>query len=258
MRKGILVVGVIVALLGVGLLLLGLAGLSTSTSMPSPQTHQVLQITPGLVGSGSATLTWSGANSSFRFSVYQCSDSSCNSQASSTPLAEGAGASGSTSFDVSGGTTYAIVVTSLVTSNSVPVTIALSGISVAELLGIIVLALGAVVAVLGFLLKAKPKRVAAAAPAPEPMFVTKPFTGSQEASVTSVAPPPVRVEPRHEGSEKPVFFEQPEGEAAAATGPSGPTPGSNRPPITCSHCGTLNEPWLVNCRKCRRPLSRTG
>lgn len=37
----------------------------------------------------------------------------------------------------------------------------------------------------------------------------------------------------------------------------GPAAGSTRPPIKCGNCGTMNEPWLTNCRWCKRPLAFT-
>ncbi|HEV2429843.1 MAG TPA: hypothetical protein VGV64_08405 [Thermoplasmata archaeon] len=40
---------------------------------------------------------------------------------------------------------------------------------------------------------------------------------------------------------------------AAAPSRSGPA----RAGLTCRSCGTVNEPWLTNCRKCKRPLQFT-
>ncbi|MGI0132581.1 MAG: YncE family protein [Thermoplasmata archaeon] len=37
----------------------------------------------------------------------------------------------------------------------------------------------------------------------------------------------------------------------------GPVAGSARAPIKCSSCGTMNEPWLTNCRWCKRSLGST-
>jgi hypothetical protein len=265
MRKGIFIVGIVVILVGVGILTLGLATLSQTSSIPPPaitsQSGQVLAISPPFVGSGTVNLAWSGANQSFRFEVFQCSDSSCSSPASTTPLATGGGPSGTASFTGSGGTSYAVLTTSQVTTNSVPVTISLSGLTLLELIGIIVAAVGGAVAALGFLLKAKPKRVVRAAPAAEEeKFVTKPFQQTEDAAAASYVAPPVRVEPQYEGSEKPVYFQPSEEDAAAAesAGAASTPTGGGRPPIKCTHCGTLNEAWVTNCRKCTRPLSHTG
>ncbi len=60
----------------------------------------------------------------------------------------------------------------------------------------------------------------------------------------------------------PRYFESP-----ASSTPARPTPppapvtppaGGARANLVCPHCGTVNEPWLDNCRKCRRPLHSTG
>ncbi|MCI4336409.1 MAG: hypothetical protein L3K17_04330 [Thermoplasmata archaeon] len=36
------------------------------------------------------------------------------------------------------------------------------------------------------------------------------------------------------------------------------TAGSQRPSLVCPKCGTVNESWLTNCRKCKRSLFSTG
>ncbi|MCI4351505.1 MAG: hypothetical protein L3K15_08350, partial [Thermoplasmata archaeon] len=47
--------------------------------------------------------------------------------------------------------------------------------------------------------------------------------------------------------------EEPEEEERAPAAPFKP-----RATIICGFCGTPNEPWITQCRKCKRPLSSTG
>ncbi len=52
---------------------------------------------------------------------------------------------------------------------------------------------------------------------------------------------------------------EPEEEAPLAPPPTAPAPaGTGRPPLVCGYCGTVNEPWLTVCRKCKRALLSTG
>jgi hypothetical protein len=202
MRKGILVAGIAVALIGVGILALGLTALTATETIPPPSTGSLLVISPSILGGGTATLTWSDANQTFRFAVYQCTDSSCNSLASNAPLANGAGASGSKSFPVNGGTSYAVKVESQDTTNNVPVTITVSGLGFLMLIGIAIAAVGGILAIVGVLMRAKPKPKAPppAPAAPAPMFVTKPFRDTQGAAATAYTPAPPRVERSGEGA----------------------------------------------------------
>ena len=265
MRKGILVAGIVVLVLGG--LLLGASFIldSSSQTIPSPSTHSELTFSPNFIGSGTVSLSWSSAGSQFRFSVYQCASSACSSPGSSSPLANGAGNSGSVSFSATGGQYYVIVVTGgQASGNAVPVTVTLSGgLTPLLLIGIVVLAIGAIVALLGYRAKAKPKVVYEDDIAPKKdTFVTtsKPFSGVQQgpAATATVSTPRERSEaPESSG---PVFF-QPEGEESYGSNAPTPTPApaaGARPPIKCSYCGTMNEPWITNCRNCRRPLSSTG
>jgi hypothetical protein len=59
----------------------------------------------------------------------------------------------------------------------------------------------------------------------------------------------------------PVFFKPSEPEQLY--GANDPSPAAakapgQRPYIKCASCGTMNEPWLHNCRWCKRPLESTG
>ncbi|MCI4359853.1 MAG: hypothetical protein L3J95_05495 [Thermoplasmata archaeon] len=264
MRTGLFVVGVVVLILGVIVVGASFALSSNSTTIPTPATGQVnhLKITPSFIGSGTIGISWSGATSQFRFSVFPCSNSACSSWDPS-PAANGAGASGSVSFSVSGSTIYVLVPTQ--NANAVPVTVQQSGgLTPLLLIGIIILVVGALVAVVGFRARAKPKTIYEDEVAPKrDSFVTTstPFTGVQQgpaASATSAAPQYRPDAPEHTG---PVFFQPTEGEESYGSNqPAPPTPptGGVRPPIKCPSCGAMNEPWITNCRNCRRPLSSTG
>ncbi|HEV2520394.1 MAG TPA: hypothetical protein VGX00_07250 [Thermoplasmata archaeon] len=262
MRKGLFAGGIAVVILGA--LLVGVAFLlaSSSLTIPNPSTNQALEFSPNFIGSGTVTVSWSGATSQFRFHISQCENSACSSL-SQAPVANGAGASGSVSFGASGGQTFVVLPTG--NANAVPVTVALSGgLTPLLLIGIIVLVLGAVVALLGYRAKAKPKVEYEddAAPQREMFRVSAtPFTGVQQgpAATASSASPQYRPEaPENSG---PVYFQPAEGQESygsnAPATPAAPSGGA-RPPIKCSSCGAMNEPWITNCRNCRRPLSSTG
>ena len=221
MRKGLLVAGIIVLVLGVLLAAYGFAVLNTS-SVTIPGNGSVEEFSVPSVGSAGVTISWSGAPSGTTVNVVQC-ENACQTLGSET--AAGSGSTGSVSFTASSGTTYGIYATGA--SNGVPSTVKVTGITILDLIGIVLLVLGAVLALLGVRMKAR-------APRPEPMAAPMPAAVDAPADddVTVVAPPP--------------------SQAAVA-----PVAGQ-RANLTCSHCGTVNEPWLTNCRKCKRPLTSTG
>ncbi len=257
MRKGVLIAGIVVLVLGGLIAAYAFVDSTQSTTIPSPSTGLGLDFTPSLIGSGTVKLSWSDASSQFRFSVYQCATSACSSP-SGAALAEGSGASGSVSFTASGGQWYAVDA-SAGSSQAVPVSVDVSGLTILLLIGIVILAVGALIALLGVRMKAKVKLVEA--PEEEPvkeMFVTTPFSGVQDAS--AAAPEAAAPAYRPEAAEPsgPVYFE-PTTSASTASG-GGPTGGAPaaRGPIVCPSCGTMNDFWLTNCRNCRRPLTVTG
>ena len=148
MRKGLFVAGLVVLILGGILIGVTFVVNSSQNTIPNPSTGQALEFSPNFIGSGTVSLSWSQATSQFRFSVYQCQSSACSSPRSTSPLANGAGASGTVSFTASGGQYYIIVPQA--NTNAVPVTIQLSGgLTPLLLIGIVVLAIGAVIAFLG-------------------------------------------------------------------------------------------------------------
>ncbi len=218
MRRGRFVVGLVLLLIGLVLIVLPLVATTSESVAPS----QVLTLTPSFIGSGTVTVSWSGAPSATSVQLYSCSTSTCDTGPS---LASGQGSSGSFSATLSSGQTYGIQVSGT-GSSAVTLTLKTLGLTLPMLAGIVLLVVGIIVVLLSF------RRRDEAAPAP---------------SVAPVPEAPVEETPAPEP-------EEPAAPAApAAAPPSGP-----RPPLTCSYCGTVNEVWLTNCRSCKRPLKTTG
>ncbi len=254
MRRGILIVGVVLVVLGV--LLLGvsyvLGGASQSVTLTQ---GSVLEITASGVGSSTLTLSWSGGTASTQLELTTCSNSAC-SVVSSSALATGTGASGSLSASISPGTQYAVVLNS---GPPLSLDYTASGITYGMVIGIVLVVLGVVVALLGARAKARTARpveyaessepVAPAAPA-SPYVVPAPITPE-----TADAPMPEPVGVRPPPPEPPSRFMPASADQPAAR--TGPVAGA-RPSQTCSYCGTVNESWITNCRKCKRPLTSTG
>ena len=259
MRRGIFYAGIGVIVLGILIIVLALVAGTISTTIPVQAAGQ-LTFSPNMIGSGTVTLSWSGASSAFRLQVYQCTDSSCTHW-QSAPLANGAGSSGSVSFGANGGDYYVVVAQG--NANAIPASLLVSGLTLLVLVGIILAIVGGVVGFLGFRMKPKPRPVAAAAPeAPKHVpFSTRPFTDVQE-GVASDWTPEHSERVRHDQPEPtgPVFFKpvHEEGEIYQAKPEAAAPQAGARPSVTCSYCGTVNESWILNCRTCRRPLSSTG
>ncbi len=72
--------------------------------------------------------------------------------------------------------------------------------------------------------------------------------GADEAGASETATVPRYFVPTP-GANPPSLAEAPEPEGGA-TAPA-------RANLVCRNCGTVNEPWIVNCRKCHRPLQFT-
>lgn len=217
------IVGIAVLVVGVILIALAFTVLNHfSETIPasSSQSSPTLAIVPQVVGSGTLTIGWSGATSDSTINVYPCSDSTCASFSSTTAVASGTGSSGSLSFSATGYSGYGVVSTS-----TAPVTVNVSvvGISIAALIGIILAVIGLVLAVL-------PSKARASAPAGDVAAEEEAGPVDDTYEAAAAAPGPV------------------EGVAGSAT---------NRPMVKCAHCGTMNEPWITNCRWCKRTLTST-
>jgi uncharacterized membrane protein/ribosomal protein L40E len=230
MRRGLVVVGIVLLLLGVVAAVVPMV-VPANTSIPPANSAQILTL--NIIGSGTVTITWSGADSGTMVSVYQCSSSDCSS---TSQIASGSGSSGALSFSASGGTTYAI--NEVGTSSSVAATLAVVGVTPLVLIGIILVVVGLVLLVFGWRTTAKPRSAASTRPvgAQEGLWSTAPAQGIPASS------------PGAEGSGGHIM------EAADAPAALSGT----RPTRICDHCGTPNEPWITNCRKCMRPLASTG
>ncbi|MCI4349434.1 MAG: hypothetical protein L3J93_04370 [Thermoplasmata archaeon] len=266
MRRGVFLIGVTLIAVGAIIALLSVVLSSFSVAIPAtsgPSAGQVgpLAVTPpGLVGSGSITMSWNGAPSAFRFQIYQCSDATC-AQRGTTPVATGGGSSGTVSFDVNSGTTY--VVLAQANTNAVPSTWQLTGLTFLSLIGIVIAIGGGALAFAGYRMKAPRRATLAATEAPEQreMFSTKPFKDLQVGAASQfVGEHSERVRAGAAQPSGPVYFQPSEPEelyGAGDTPTAAPAKGV-RPPVKCSYCGEMNEPWITNCRRCRRPMTSTG
>jgi hypothetical protein len=264
MRIGPLVAGV--AALIVAALLLVLALLGTSATVP--QAGSYLEVSPHLIGSGTMTVSWSGATSTTQVGIYNCGSSACSftspsgcnglpCTAAGGPVASGTGGSGSLHTQVQSGTNYAVVQSG--TAQPLSTSTSLLGLTYVLLIGIIILILGGLLLGLSRGRSAprparapKPRAVRAPEPEMEPEEAETGYVDEEGPSEmatpaprrTYVAPPPTPEE----------LEEPPEPEPPAPM----PSPTAQRAPIQCAKCGRLNEPWLTNCRYCRRPLTSTA
>ena len=252
MRQDIFIAGI--AIIIVGVLVAGGSFTQNSESTVIPQQGvSCLSYTPPIVGGGTATFAWSGAGSGFHFIVAQQSGGPCGA---GTIVANVSGSSGSVSFSVTGGVTYIALGTG--NTVAVPVTVTVSGITPLLLGGIVVAVVGAGLAFAGYVMKDKPRR--ARAPPPAPRSILPPLPRQEGEVPVGVTPSPTRTKAAVPEPSGPVYF-KPSGPeqlyGANDTTPAPKAPG-NRPPIKCASCGTMNEPWLHNCRWCKRPLESTG
>jgi uncharacterized membrane protein len=250
MRRGIFIAGIAVLVVGVLLLALGYFLVSAQQSVTIP-IGSALQLTPTGIGSGSLSVSWSGAPAATKLYLTSAQPACPNP---SGVLGNGSGASGSFSASLSSGSSYWLFICG--TAQSVPVTYSVSGISYLMLIGIVLAILGAVIAALG--VRARPKVVpmmeepmAEAEPGELPPYVVPPPITPEMAPS---APTPTVIGVRAQPPEPTRFM--PASEPTANT--MAPRAGGARANVTCSFCGTVNEPWITNCRKCKRPLSSTG
>jgi hypothetical protein len=224
MRKGLLVTGIILLLIGLISVAYPMVVGTSSSVEAYPNLSQAI---PPLVGSGTFTLHWSGGTADTHVVLFQCVDSSCSTIG--PILANQSGASGTLSATLHAGDYYAVF--EYGTPFSVPATATDMGITPLVLVGIVLVVVGAILALLAFV--GRGRRAENAAPAepvmPAESSAAAPAPEADAGTVMQAAPPP------------------------SAT----PAPGQ-RANLKCSHCGAWNEPWLTNCRKCQRTLSSTG
>lgn len=210
MRKGWLIGGIVLLVIGAIITAVAFSGSTQSESLPS---GSCLVLTPATVGSDSVDFSWSGGSSGTTIELVD----NCNSL---NVLQSGGGSSGSFSYSLASGTTYGLA---NIGGGSPSVTLTQHGITILELIGIVLLVLGVLLAVVGAIRKPRMRPAMAAEDSPTTM------------------------EPAAEGDTM----------AAPVAAPS-PTPGTERARRICNYCGASNDPWLTNCRSCKRPLASTG
>ena len=202
---------------------------------------------------GSVTFAWSNAGNGFLFSIDHSDGPGCSAGSS---VASGSGNSGSVSFNYAAGATYVVVASG--NSFAVPVTISFSGISVLLVGGIAVAIVGAGLAFVGYIMRDKPRR--ARAPPPRARSILPPLPRQEGDVPVGLTPAPGPAKTGGPEPSGPVFF-KPSGPeelyGAKDAAPEAKAPG-DRPYIKCASCGTMNEPWLHNCRWCKRALESTG
>jgi hypothetical protein len=250
MRRGLFIGGIV--LLIIGILAIGV-GYAVETTPVNQQITgaSALTLQPQTVGNAQVSISWSGGSTGTDLYLVSSTPDCFTTPTSS--VAHGSGASGSLSASLSPGTTYYLFINGCPTGTTLSISYTPSGLTYLMLIGVVIIALGAILAVLGARLQPRPKYVAPPEePAPAPAYVIptpiQPTPTTAPGPVVGVRPaapaPPPRFMPASESTEP---------AAVTSTTPSGPR--ANR---TCASCGTINEPWLTNCRKCTRPLGTTG
>jgi hypothetical protein len=259
MRKGILIVGIALLVLGLIAIALPFATETQSVALQPGSAGEAYSPT-SLVTSGTLTVSWSGASSTTTVSVYACTSSSCATHTSSSPVASGTGSSGSFSLSVSPGTTYEITQSG---TTEFLVSLQTTGIAYAEVVGIALVVVGGVVAFLGY--RAAPRARPAPPPEPSPdeqvVMPTREAPPEYQPSAESISDDENRARyvlsaDQMQATAENVQVVIPSKPSTSDTPP--PTAPGSRPPIRCTSCGTWNEPWLDVCRWCKRPLTHTG
>jgi ribosomal protein L40E len=257
------ILGIVVIVLGIAVLGIGFTSLTAPTAVAPELTSHSLSygtVTPSIYGGGSVMISWSGAASGTVVTLYSCpSNPSCSLSTLNVSqldqIGSATGGSASFSASVNGGTTYVLLETG--TAGGVSTTAQVTGITLSTILGIIIAVIGVVLVVLPV---RQPATTEEAAPAeeenlgvtmpdmPAPVVEATPARGPTRAP-TPVAPEVTEAPPASMGMS--AAEEQSETSAAQANA-------RGRPNLTCRHCGAINEPWITNCRRCKRPLSNTG
>ncbi|MCI4344782.1 MAG: hypothetical protein L3J87_04075 [Thermoplasmata archaeon] len=265
MRVAPLLAGVVAVLLGV--VLIALTFVSSPVVIPA---SGFAPVTAHPLSSGTMTVSWSGAPSGYAVGVYHCSSqctftsmSQCSGlpcTSAGGPIATGHGTSGSVTFAVDSSSTYDLVAQ----GSSLPIaaSASLSGLTLLMLLGVILAILGVVLFVLARGGGTKsPSAMGSAEGAEEESPAEEEDDGVRWEA--PVAPPPVVVAAPPKPAQPPARTayvappppprDEPEEEEAAPAAPF-----KARPPIICAKCGATNEPWLTQCRNCKRPLTSTA
>lgn len=151
MRRGIVIGGIVLVIIGLLAVGGGYAIGSASTTVTTPA-GSVETLTPSTIGGGSISVSWTGAAAGD--TIYLMSGTATCSGPSGV-VAKGTGASGSFSASLSSGTTYSLYACSGASPAGATFTYSFSGISTLMLIGIVLAVVGALLLVAGFV--AKPK-----------------------------------------------------------------------------------------------------
>lgn len=261
--------GIVVVVLGLLLVALPFTGLIAQVqNAPEMSSGFAAPFTPAIFGGGTLKVSWTGAGPNTVVTVYDCpGDTSCGSAhdfGSLTTVASGNGASGSLSASVTGGTTYLIAEQG--TTGGLNVSMTVSGLTILTIIAVAVV-------VVGLVLVALPVRkpsltpeeeeqaaatAAANAAAPEEVVLAAPSSGPAPTMTPTRAAPLIPRAPEAAPSEESNMYQSGEDEPETVASSATPTGGSRRPNIKCPNCGTMNEPWITNCRWCKRTLTSTG
>jgi hypothetical protein len=232
MRTGLVVVGIVLLIIGVLA-----AGLTFQQTQPEtvPVAPNALTVSLNTLVAGTMTISWSGGSDGETFSVFECTSTACSNPGS--PVVSGHGASGSVSLSVVSGGTYALQVTG---GPAVSASVVLTGFTILTFVGVILAAIGAFLLVIGIIAKRRTRAAPAEVEAPTPAARGPPsFAGETPGQEWHAGP---------SGQETIMKARVEAPQAAQGT----------QQYIKCASCGTLNEPWLHNCRWCQRPLETTA
>jgi uncharacterized membrane protein len=151
MRRGLVIGGIVLAIVGVLLIVASYAvnGSSTSNNIPS---GSVLTVTPSGIGSISMSGSWSGGTANT--TVYITTGTPVCPGPTGV-VTSGKGASGSLSASLTPGTTYNIFACSGSSGQAITYSYTSSGITYLVVIGIVLVVIGVILAVLG--LRGKPK-----------------------------------------------------------------------------------------------------
>ncbi|HKV89675.1 MAG TPA: hypothetical protein VJQ43_00560 [Thermoplasmata archaeon] len=232
MRKGLVIIGVILLIVGVAAA--GLTYQQTQTLSQIPSSGSIFVASIGSVTDGSMTLAWSGGNASSVVSVYQCSSATCANLG--PQVARGSGGSGSVTFSIAAGGFYGIDSSG---GSALSATVTTDGFVPLTFIGVALAAIGAFMLVLGAMARARVRPAPAEVPEPTGSAASEPGLESGAGASATAA----------EGDQ---------GYIMQAAKPAADPPQSPGQMIKCASCGTLNEMWLHNCRWCKRPLTTTA
>ncbi|MCI4367690.1 MAG: hypothetical protein L3K08_08060 [Thermoplasmata archaeon] len=254
------ILGVLVVVLGIVILGIGYTSLFSQSVTAYPlNSGRVATITPTIWGSGSLSVSWNGGGAGTVVTLYNCGSACPITPSALTALPKagsGTGGSGSFSATVSGGTTYGMVENG--TANNLVTTTQQVGFTSLGLIGIIIAIVGVVLIVL-------PSRRRAAAGEEEVYSdettseenLGAPMPVTEEPEPTPVPSTPARTPAAAPAAPAPTPYQAPSANVSSDVS-AAQANARGRPNLTCAHCGALNEPWLTNCRRCKRPLSKTG